>query len=107
MIFCKKGYPSILLDPTVFWSYFRGPALSGREEFLRKSGSENSCFFRRVKNTSGNAFCDFGVSLEVHFGVQGVTFFPELISVIRVFFGSRPGGVRDPILLQEHCVLRG
>ena len=55
-IFSEKGYPSILLDPTVFWSYFRGPALSGREEILRKSGSENSCFFSRVKNTSGNDF---------------------------------------------------
>ena len=37
-IFSEKGYPSILLDPTVFWSYFRGPALSGREDILRKSG---------------------------------------------------------------------
>ena len=33
-----KGHPSILLDPTVFWSYFRGPALSGRGEILRKNG---------------------------------------------------------------------
>ena len=31
-IFSEKGYPSILLDPTVFWRYFRGPALSGIKE---------------------------------------------------------------------------
>ena len=57
-------------------------------------------FLGGSKTRPGMIFNDFGVSLVVHFEVQGVTFFPELISVIRVFFGSRPGGVRDPILLQ-------
>ena len=57
-------------------------------------------FLGGSKTRPGMLFSDLGVSLGVHFGVQGVTFFPELISVMRVFFGSRPGGVRDPILLQ-------
>ena len=48
------------------------------------------------KTRPGMLFSDLGVSLGVHFGVQGVTFFPELISVIRVFFGSRPGGGPGP-----------
>ena len=64
-------------------------------------------FLGGSKTRPGMLFSDFGVSLGVHFGVQGVTFFSQLISVIRVFFGSRPGGVRDPILLQKHYVLRG
>ena len=33
-------------------------------------------------------FDDFGVSLGVHFEVQGVTFMPKFAA----FFGSRPGG---------------
>ena len=44
-IFSEKGYPSILLDPTVFWSYFRGPALSGIEENWKKVLAEITCFF--------------------------------------------------------------
>ena len=53
-------------------------------------------FLGGSKTRPGMLFSDFGVSLGVHFGVQGVTFFPELISVIRVFFGSRPGGGPGP-----------
>ena len=53
-------------------------------------------FLGGSKTRPGTIVSDFGVALGVHFGVQGVTFFPELISVIRVFFGSRPGGRPGP-----------
>ena len=48
-------------------------------------------------------FSDFGVSLGVHFEVQMVIFFRNSL----FFLVLVPEGVRDPILLQKHCVLRG